>query len=131
MQNFSAQTGLPPAEILERADRYFVETCRLVLIARVMHLHGAEGAVQIEVAGSRLAGNGSHDARQAFEEIVAHVQEKYGLTPIYTLLHLHAEHEDDSGHLLVQFDYSTPGLVQVETQDYVRQANDFLSRMLV
>ena len=126
MQNFSAQTRLTPDEIMDRAYRHFVETCGLVLIARVMHLHGAEGAVQIEVAGARLAGKGSRDARKAFGQIVAHVRVEYGLTPIFTLLHLHAAHEDDAGHLMVQADFGVPGRVLIETEAYVREAKEFL-----
>ena len=128
MQNFSAQTRLTPNEIMNRAYRHFVETCGLVLIARVMHLHGAEGAVQIEVAGARLVGGkGSHDARKAFDQIVAHVRGEYGLTPIFTLLHLHAVQEDDAGHVLVQIDFGVPGRVLVETETYERETKEFLN----
>ena len=130
MQNFSAQTRLTPDELMDRAYRYFVETRGLVLIARVMHLHGTEGAVQIEVAGARLTGNGSCAARDAFSDIVAHVKDKYGLTPIFTLLHLHAAHEDDAGHLMVQADFGSPGVVHLETEVYERECRTFLDSLL-
>ena len=48
MQNFSAQTQLTPDEVIDRAYRQFVERQGLTLIARVMHFHGTEGAMQIE-----------------------------------------------------------------------------------
>jgi len=127
MQNFSAQTRLTPNEIMNRAYRHFVETCGLALIARIMHLHGTEGAVQIEVAGTRLTGKGSCDTRDAFRDIVALVTDKYGLTPIFTLLHLHAAHEDDAGHLMVQVDFGVPGRVLIETEAYEREAKEFLN----
>ncbi len=130
MKYFSAQTQLPPDEILDRAYRQFVETQGLVLIARAMHFHGTEGAVQIEVAGPQLVGKKSCDSRTAFAEIAAHVRETYGLTPIFMLLHLHATHEDDAGHLLVQADFGAPGMVRIETETYEREAHEFLDGLI-
>ena len=130
MQNFSAQSQLTPEEIMDRAYRHFVEKCGLVLIARVMHLHGTEGAVQIEVAGERLVGKRSDDSRTAFAKIVAQVRDAYGLAPIFLLLHLHAEHENDSGHLLVQADFGAPVEVRIETEAYELQAKTFLENLL-
>jgi len=130
MQNFSAQTRLTPGEIIDKAYVQFVEVRGLVLIERVMHLHGTEGAVQIEVAGARLVGNGSHDSREAFDQIVAHVKNTYGLQPVFMLLHLHAAHENDAGHLLVQADFGAPGVVLIETEAYEREAREFLDQLL-
>lgn len=126
MQNFAAQTRLTPEAIMDLAYKHFVEQGGLVLIERVMHLHGTEGAVQIEVAGARLGGRSGCDAREAFSRIVAQVQDEYDLTPIFMMLHLHAAHENDTGHLLVQADFGAPVQVRIETQEYERQAKAFL-----
>ena len=130
MQNFSAQTQLTPQEVIDRAYRQFVARQSLVLIARVMHFHGTEGAMQLEVSGARLVGKATYESRATFDQMVAHIQETYGLTPVFMLLHMHSVHEEDAGHLVVQADFGTPGMVRLETETYRREAQEFLDRMI-
>jgi|GEM_PF-6994456 len=129
MLNLSIETSLSPEDVAERAYDYFVDRQGLVLIERVKHLHGEEGAVEVSVTGGRFIGNETYDSRAVFADIAGHAQNEYGLNPVYLLLHLHAEHKDDPGHLLVQIGYGSPAEVRVETQEYEFQAKEFISSL--
>lgn len=129
MINLSATTGLPPEELADRAYEYFVDRQGLVLIERIKHLHGKEGVVEISVTGGRFIGSKTYDSRAVFADVAAHAQNKYGLSPVYLLLHLHAAHKDDPGHLLAQISYGSPTEVIIETQEYEFQAKEFIASL--
>lgn len=125
--DLSAETRLTPAEVAARACTFFVTEHNLVLIEYIQHLHGAEGAMEISVTGGRLAGNRTYESDEVFEQITAHAETEYGLTPVYRLLHLHASHKDDAGHLMIQIRYGSPVEVRAETKVYEFLAKEFLA----
>ncbi len=129
MINLSTTTGLPPEEIADRAYAYFVDRQGLVLIERVKHLHGQEGAVEISVTGGRFIGDETYDSRTVFADLVSRAQNEYGLRPVYLLLHLHAAQKDDPGHLLVQIGCGSPAELIIETQAYEHLAKEFIASL--
>ena len=129
MLNLSAPTRLSAGEVMSKAHEYFVDKQGLEVIERVKHLHGSEGVVEISVGGATVAGDKPYDSQTVFTHLTDYAENRYGLTPVYVLLHLHVSHKDDPGHLLVQANFGDPVEVRIETQEYEFQAKEFMASL--
>jgi hypothetical protein len=129
--NLEVKTKLDSGTALNRSYEYFVEKKGLQLVEWVAHLHAKQGACELRVTGGKIVGSTEVDAKAVLLAQTGKLIKDYGFEPVYYGLHLHADPDQDVGHLMVAIKETDPVEVTFESEELdfpVREFSDQLPK---
>lgn len=129
MLTLNVQTKLKPLEALESAYKYFTVQVGLKVVEIVAHLHAQDGFTEIRVSSGKIIAKREYDAQEMLNDLVRYVERSYGLQAVHYLLHMHSIPDETAGHMVVKVNTSTPTELELTSEDYDHQAQEYANRL--
>jgi hypothetical protein len=129
MLNLSVQTKLSPKESLKKIEDYFVGEIGLSLAESVAHMHGANGSAEIRLYGGFTKEGKGDNSRDMLMVSAEHMQQKYGLIPVYYLYHFHTSPQNTIAHLVVTVSSKAPAEIHLQSEELDYDVKKFAQKV--